>query len=605
MDKRFAELESKKNESKTSVTSELYWLRCRHGLIHRLKMSDASLQRKRQSWGVPFITCSENSKHVPQDMIEIHSTPTQAEIPTTEEFVTAITEDFICPLTHDIMVDPVTACDGQTYERVAIERWFDKGHSTSPMTREPLDRFALIENRVLRAIIEKSFCHLPNEMVASFMQRRHELQMHQQAKMRTERRRSKSDITESLLERRVKVQSAISHVRATHSASEVEYERLWCEWARNLYKHPVKVKYIKAVAGDKDDLFKKMIESPRVTFRTGSLYWIPAVSLKEESPEPQPLPENMTQISNEIDPRSLGALVLVPDSSSHHAGGPMLVLGDEPLQLSTILDSAESGAGGNEGEGGGGVHARVIASFSNSDRIHRCFLAKAHNQRVVNPPDRRRTKLAFSGVDVGLRVVAAPHEASSFILEGIVEPLAHLNGAYTRAADRRVGGRAAYQLQQQRAKRPNSSSGGGAVVDQEMAMDRICDQEDLSPRLTKRGLEEEKDEEIWCCFQPDMGTWVIQASSLIGTPMGYIATKNSSPWEVSASWFYPFREHPTSISPLGVVRDAVDHQNRPLLTDGTQVVRHTATREEKQDPPPQSLVNYMPSKAVEKLSTEG
>lgn len=558
MDERFAELESKNDENKTSITSELYWLRCRHGLIHRSKISDGSLQRKLRSWGVSFITCSENSKHVQQDMIEIHSTSTQAEMPTSEELITAITEDFICPLTHDIMVDPVIACDGQTYERVAIERWFNKGNCTSPMTREYLDRFVLIENRALRATIEKSLCHLPNETVASYMQRRHELQITQRAKLQTGRRRSEINSTESLLERRVKVQSTMSNVRANHSASEVEYEHLWCDWTRNLYKHPVKVKYIKTAVGDEASLIDKMMKIPRVQFRTGSLSWIPAVPLKA-NPPPQPLPESMTRISNEVDPRSLGALVLVPDNFSHHASTLMLVLGDEPQKLSAVLDSADEIA--DEGEGGRGMHdRRVMSLFLNSDRINRCFLAKAHNSKVVNNPNRRRTKLAFSGADVGLRVVAAPHEASSFILEGIAEPLAHLNGFYTRVENRKIGGRAAYRLQQQKEKRP-CSRGGRACVDQEMAVD-------LSSGLTKRGLEE--DEEIWCCFQPDMRTWVIQVSSLIGTPVGYIATKSSSPWEGSASWFYPFRSPPARVKPVVAVRSAVDHQNRPLLTDGTQ-----------------------------------
>ena len=33
---------------------------------------------------------------------------------------------FLCPLTHLIMLEPTSATDGHTYEREAIEKWFKK-----------------------------------------------------------------------------------------------------------------------------------------------------------------------------------------------------------------------------------------------------------------------------------------------------------------------------------------------------------------------------------------------------------------------------------------------------------------------------------------------
>jgi hypothetical protein len=35
-----------------------------------------------------------------------------------------IPDELMCPVTHEILVDPVIAADGFTYEREAIERWF-------------------------------------------------------------------------------------------------------------------------------------------------------------------------------------------------------------------------------------------------------------------------------------------------------------------------------------------------------------------------------------------------------------------------------------------------------------------------------------------------
>lgn len=47
-------------------------------------------------------------------------------------------DDLICPITLDILRDPVIAGDGHIYERVAIVRWIEE-HGTSPLTRQPLN----------------------------------------------------------------------------------------------------------------------------------------------------------------------------------------------------------------------------------------------------------------------------------------------------------------------------------------------------------------------------------------------------------------------------------------------------------------------------------
>ena len=59
---------------------------------------------------------------------------------------------FLCPITHEVMEDPVTAADGHTYDRFAIEEWL-KTHRTSPMTNEVLSSQALVPNVALRRMI--------------------------------------------------------------------------------------------------------------------------------------------------------------------------------------------------------------------------------------------------------------------------------------------------------------------------------------------------------------------------------------------------------------------------------------------------------------------
>jgi len=70
---------------------------------------------------------------------------------TTNKAVTK-TEDFLCPITHEIMFDPVIAQDGFTYEREAIEKHFTI-KKTSPETNAPLDSTGLIPNNRVRSMI--------------------------------------------------------------------------------------------------------------------------------------------------------------------------------------------------------------------------------------------------------------------------------------------------------------------------------------------------------------------------------------------------------------------------------------------------------------------
>ena len=64
----------------------------------------------------------------------------------------ALLDAFLCPLTLEPMQDPVVTCDGQTYERGAIEQWLRQS-STSPLTGQQLPHLGLAPNVVLRGLI--------------------------------------------------------------------------------------------------------------------------------------------------------------------------------------------------------------------------------------------------------------------------------------------------------------------------------------------------------------------------------------------------------------------------------------------------------------------
>lgn len=62
-----------------------------------------------------------------------------------------IPQEYFCPLTKDILIDPVMAQDGNTYERKAIEAWFSK-HETSPITNSKIPNM-LIPNNAIQKLI--------------------------------------------------------------------------------------------------------------------------------------------------------------------------------------------------------------------------------------------------------------------------------------------------------------------------------------------------------------------------------------------------------------------------------------------------------------------
>nr|BAK00360.1 predicted protein [Hordeum vulgare subsp. vulgare] len=61
---------------------------------------------------------------------------------------------FICPISQEIMDDPCVAADGHTYERRAIEAWFEK-HTISPITKGMLPSLTIIPSHSLHEAIQQ------------------------------------------------------------------------------------------------------------------------------------------------------------------------------------------------------------------------------------------------------------------------------------------------------------------------------------------------------------------------------------------------------------------------------------------------------------------
>ncbi|KAF5734748.1 hypothetical protein HS088_TW15G00240 [Tripterygium wilfordii] len=68
-----------------------------------------------------------------------------------------IPEDIRCPISLELMTDPVTLSTGQTYDRSSIQRWLEVGNKTCPRTGEKLTNIELLPNTTLRKLIQQ-FC---------------------------------------------------------------------------------------------------------------------------------------------------------------------------------------------------------------------------------------------------------------------------------------------------------------------------------------------------------------------------------------------------------------------------------------------------------------
>jgi hypothetical protein len=66
-------------------------------------------------------------------------------------------EELRCPISLQLMYDPVIISSGQTYERICIEKWFNDGHSTCPKTQQQLAHLSLTPNYCVKALIA-SWC---------------------------------------------------------------------------------------------------------------------------------------------------------------------------------------------------------------------------------------------------------------------------------------------------------------------------------------------------------------------------------------------------------------------------------------------------------------
>ena len=80
--------------------------------------------------------------------------------------VAPVPSQYLCPITGEIMEDPVTTADGHAYERAAIAQWL-RNHDTSPVTNAHLPHRVLSPAHALRQLIQEFVAANPEALTST------------------------------------------------------------------------------------------------------------------------------------------------------------------------------------------------------------------------------------------------------------------------------------------------------------------------------------------------------------------------------------------------------------------------------------------------------
>lgn len=72
-----------------------------------------------------------------------------------QSIIPNIPDEFRCPISLDLMRDPVIVASGHTYDRNSIAQWINSGHHTCPKSGQRLIHMALIPNYALKSLLHQ------------------------------------------------------------------------------------------------------------------------------------------------------------------------------------------------------------------------------------------------------------------------------------------------------------------------------------------------------------------------------------------------------------------------------------------------------------------
>lgn len=141
----------------------------------------------------------ENEKTLEDVKQQSRSSWQQDQSSSSQSTVFNLPDEFRCPISLDLMKDPVIVASGHTYDRNSIAQWINSGHHTCPKSGQRLIHMALIPNYALKSLVHQ-WCQQNNIPI-------------------TEPSFSSSDLERSSSKRKL-CENAVDHISATKVAMD-------------------------------------------------------------------------------------------------------------------------------------------------------------------------------------------------------------------------------------------------------------------------------------------------------------------------------------------------------------------------------------------------
>ncbi|XP_044508178.1 U-box domain-containing protein 1-like [Mangifera indica] len=107
------------------------------------------------SYSKSMISNSEENENIKEDIKQRSALSTEFDQSLTSQSLIHIPDEFRCPISLDLMRDPVIVASGHTYDRNSISQWINSGHHTCPKSGQRLIHMALIPNYALRSLVHQ------------------------------------------------------------------------------------------------------------------------------------------------------------------------------------------------------------------------------------------------------------------------------------------------------------------------------------------------------------------------------------------------------------------------------------------------------------------
>ncbi|KAM7270009.1 hypothetical protein ACFE04_029223 [Oxalis oulophora] len=98
-----------------------------------------------------IFSSEDNEKKIKEDVNKLHAARNLDQTSSSQN----APDEYRCPISLDLMSDPVIVASGHTYDRNSIAQWLNTGHHTCPKSGQRLIHMALIPNYALKSLIHQ------------------------------------------------------------------------------------------------------------------------------------------------------------------------------------------------------------------------------------------------------------------------------------------------------------------------------------------------------------------------------------------------------------------------------------------------------------------